>query len=325
MVQKSSINKPQILIIAGPTAVGKTKIALELYDKLYCELISADSMQVYRNCDIGTAKLSKDLLKKYPHHNIDIINIDEEYNTAIFKEYTSNLIQKITLENKLPIIVGGTGLYIESLLFPYNFAKCKKDEEYRKELECFYNENGKDKLYELLRNKDEKLAEQIDKNNIKKIIRALEILKHKEENPNENISRDNFEKESPYDYFILFVTKNREELYETINQRVDEMVNLGLVEEAKTIWEKQKNSENFIQVASAIGYKEFFEYFEGRASLEDCINKVKQHSRNYAKRQITWYNRYTKNIEKVNNDCQYDYDIIIKNILNKYDEFKKNL
>ena len=325
MVQTSSLSKPKLLVIAGPTAVGKTKLALELFDKLNCELISADSMQVYRNCDIGTAKLNKDLLKKYPHHNIDILNIEEEYSTAIFKENVAKIIQEANINNKLPIIVGGTGLYIESLLFPYDFAHCEKDELYRKELQNFYNENGKDKLFEMLKNKDENLALQIDKNNIKKIIRALEIIKHKEVNPNNEIIRNNFEKESPYDYFIMFISKNREELYKVINKRVDEMINIGLVEEAKMIWEKQKQTDKFIQVSSAIGYKEFFDYFNNNSTLEECIDKVKQHSRNYAKRQITWYNRYTKNIERVDNNGESDYQLIINNILLKYNEYKKNL
>lgn len=322
MVQKSTI-KPKLLIIAGPTAVGKTKLVLDLYDQLNCELISADSMQVYKNCDIATAKIDKDLLLRYPHHNIDIKDINEEYNVAIFKKNTEKIIEDISRKGKLAIIVGGTGLYIESLIFPYNFGECSKNEEYRKQLEKLQKTHGDEALYNLLKEYDANLANKIDKYNTRRIIRALEVVKSNKEKSINISNNNNFEKDSPYDYYIIFLNKERNILYENINKRVDEMVNAGLVKEAKMVYDIQKNTLNELQISSAIGYKELYDYFESKSTLPECIEKIKQHSRNYAKRQITWYNRYSKNIERVKNENEFDHKKIVKQILDRYSEFKK--
>lgn len=319
MVQESPLNKQKLLVLAGPTGVGKTEIALKLFDNLNCELISADSMQVYKGCDIGTAKLSKKLLSIYPHHNIDILKPYEEFNVALFKTRTLKIIEEIHSREKLPIIVGGTGLYIESLLFPYDFGNCSKNEAYRQELNQIADEYGNSKLYEILKNKDLDVATQIDKNNKHRIIRALEKLENAKSIESEKNSFEN----SPFDYKIIFLNKDREVLYDDINFRVDEMIKNGLLEEAKKIFELQSQKQSQLQVSSAIGYKEFFDYFNGTATLNECIEKVKQHTRNYAKRQITWYKRYTKNIEFLYNDTNEQTISIIEYLTLIYNEFKK--
>lgn len=323
MVQTSTINKIPLLILAGPTGVGKTKIALKLYDILNCSLISADSMQIYRQCNIATAKLDEKLLKKYPHYNIDIKNIEEEYSTAEFKNDTVKQINLIYQNSKLPIIVGGTGLYIESLLFPYDFAQCQKDEEYRKCLNKILEEQGKEALYNLLLKVDEQTAKKLNINDTKKIIRTLEIC-HSTNEKLSNIrqNKNNFEN-SPYDYYIIFLNKDREKLYNDINSRVDEMLENGLLTEAKYIFDLQNKLNKKLQVSYAIGYKEFFDYFNGNDTLSNAIEKVKQHSRNYAKRQITWYKRYTKNIIFMNNENLQDEQNIIQFVLQKYKQFVK--
>ena len=324
MVQESTINKPKILVIAGPTGVGKTEIAMKLYDILYCELISADSMQIYKECNIATAKLENNLLTKYPHQNVNIKHIYEEYSTAEFKEDTIKIIDNAKLLNKLPIIVGGTGLYIESLLFPYNFANCPKDASYRKELVALMNEKGKDILYNKLCEVDEISAQKININDTKKIIRALEIYHTTKLKPSSYYNNTSAFENSPYDYQIIFVNNERDKLYQTINKRVDLMIKKGLVEEAKYVYDLQKQLNRTLQASSAIGYKEFFDYFEDKITLDRAIELVKQHTRNYAKRQITWYKRYTKNIIFMNNQSNDDKDKIVNYITDKYTEYLKN-
>lgn len=323
MVQESVVKPIPLLIIAGPTGVGKTEIALNLYDLLKSTLISADSMQVYRECNVATAKLSENLLKKYPHYNINIKNIEEEYSVAEFKKDTIKAINISTQKGELPIIVGGTGLYIEGLLFPYDFANCPKDINYRKELDNILQTKGKEQLYKMLFEIDEKAAIQVSMNDTKKVKRILEIC-HTTNKKYSQIysSLDNFEK-SPYDYFIVFLNKERQTLYSDINQRVDYMIKEGLIDEAYYIYETEKKLNKQLQVSNAIGYKELFSYFDGNDTLNNAIDKIKQHSRNYAKRQITWYKRYTKNIMFLSNETKEQKNAIIKLLFNKYQQYKK--
>ncbi len=323
MVQKSAVNKDKVLILAGPTGVGKTEIALSIYDILKCEIISADSMQIYRECNVGTAKLNNELLKKYPHHIVNIKSIEEEYSTAEFKKNTESLIIEINQKGFLPIIVGGTSLYIESLIFPYEFANCPKQNEYRDYLNNFLKTNGKEELYNILYEIDNSILNYISVNDTKKIIRLLEIYHYTNKKPSELQCVNKKACNSPYDYFIIFLNKDRELLYDSINRRVDDMVNNGLIQEAKLIYDKQKELNRPLQVASAIGYKEFFNYFEGNDSLENCINLVKQHSRNYAKRQITWFKRYSDNIAFLEYKTNEDKEKILSFIKEKYYNFIK--
>lgn len=317
MVQTCAI-KPKLLVIAGPTGVGKTKLAIDCLQYLNCELISADSMQIYRGCDIGTAKISKAEQLLYPHKNIDIIDFSEQFSVAEFKKNTLKQIDGIIKQGKLPILVGGTGLYIESLLFPYTFQNCKKDDTLREKLNLLYEKIGGEKLIDEIISKKPELAKNLHPNNKKRIIRTLEIL-----NNSNTFTHEYCFENSKFDYLIIFLNKERNKLYNTINERVDEMVKNGLIDEAFKLYNYEKLNNCKLQVSSAIGYKELYPYFDKISTLEECVEKIKQHSRNYAKRQITWYKRYTTNIEWVNNEYLDEYKKILNLILNKYSEYLK--
>ncbi len=322
MVQARAV-KPKLLIIAGPTGVGKTKLAIDCYKHLNCELISADSMQIYRNCNIGTAKISKEEQELSPHKNIDIVNFYEEYSVAEFKKTTLNHINEVTNKGTLPILVGGTGLYIESLLFPYEFQNCEKDTALREKYNSLYDSLGGQKLIDEIALKSPDLARNLHPNNKKRIIRTLEIVNNSNTSVQTDCKMHNFEN-SAFDYQIIFLTKERTNLYNIINERVDEMLKNGLIKEAQMLYDYEKQNNCTLQVSSAIGYKELYPYFDKTSALEDCVEKIKQHSRNYAKRQITWYKRYTKNIEWRINETPEDYESILKSILLKYQEYSKN-
>jgi len=302
--------KQKLLVISGPTGVGKTKLATQIYDNFNCELISADSMQLYKGCDIGTAKLSSTELKLYPHYLIDIKEPNEEYSVAEFTKNANEIIEKIHKKGKLPVIVGGTGLYIEALLFEYNFQSIDKNQELREKYTNIANEKGNYAVYEILKERNPTLAERIHPQNLKRVIRALEIV----DSTGNSIEKDFLNKEPLYNHHIIFLTKERQELYNTINQRVDKMMLEGLEKEAKYIYDNFPYS----QVAKAIGYKEFFPYFRGDIELNVAIDLVKQHSRNYAKRQITWFKRY-KDILFVNPEI----DDIMSFLNMHYLEYKK--
>lgn len=319
MVQTRAL-KQKLLIIAGPTCVGKTKLAMDCYDLLNCELISADSMQIYRGCDIATAKVSKSELKKYPHKNIDIIDFNQSYSVAEFKAATLKQIDDISEQGKLPILVGGTGLYIESLLFTYDFNNCSKNDELRKKYSDLYDEVGGEELIAKIRTCNPSLAEDLHPNNKKLILRKLEIAFLGE--TNDSSDKKNFEN-SNFDYQIVFLNKDREQLYSDINARIDIMVQSGLIEEAKKLFDYERQNNVTLQVSSAIGYKELYPYFNGEVSLNDAIEKIKQHTRNYAKRQITWYKRYTSNIEWVNNNSADNYKNLLNYLTEKYADYLK--
>lgn len=318
MVQTGTL-KPKLLIIAGPTCVGKTKLAMDCYDLLNCELISADSMQIYKGCDIATAKITKEDLKKYPHKNIDIVNFNENYSVADFKLTTLKHIESIQQKNQLPILVGGTGLYIESLLFTYDFNKCAKNDAIREKYEKLYDEVGGNELINIIKHHNPTMAIGLHPNNKKLLLRKLEIVLT---NQNIEVNNNNFEN-SAFDYQIIFLNKTREQLYKDINSRIDLMVDSGLIEEARKLYDYEKTHNKKLQVSNAIGYKELYSYFDGASTLNDAIEKIKQHTRNYAKRQVTWYKRYTKNIEWVNNDSIENYQRIVKFIVSKYPEYAK--
>lgn len=273
---------PKVLAIVGPTAVGKTSLSIQLASKYNGEIISGDSLQVYRGLDIGTAKVTKDEMGDIPHYLIDIRDIDGTYSAADFQQEGRSLISSITECGKLPIIVGGTGLYIQSLLYDYTLGK--NDEEFsnelRDELELFHQEFGRQKLWELLQEEDPIAASSIHPNNVKRVIRAIEVKRLTGE------SLINTQSTPPrlYDHKLLGLTMPRNELYDRINERVDSMIDCGLIEEAKQLSLNRSN-----QSAQGIGYKELFPYFDGVCSLEDATNAIKQNSRRYAKRQLTWF------------------------------------
>lgn len=272
----------KVIAIVGPTAVGKTSLSIELAKRFNGEIISGDSMQVYRGLDIGTAKVTSEEMEGIPHHLINVRNEDESYSAADFQTAARQAIQEITQRGKLPIVVGGTGLYVQSLLWDYKLGSEgePEDDSLRKKYEAFAEKNGNQALWEKLRTTDPLAAEKIHYNNRKKMIRALEVFQL----TGHSILEPKEQPKKLYDSFLIGLNTERAVLYQRINQRVDLMVQQGLLEEA----EKLAKTPD-VQAAQGIGYKELFPYFSGDSSLAAALEEVKLHSRRYAKRQLTWF------------------------------------
>lgn len=280
------INK--ILIITGPTGVGKTKYSLDIAKEFNGEIISCDSYQIYKYLNIGTDKIRNEEMDGVAHHNLDFVDPAEDYNSSLFKNRTKKLIKDIQSRIKLPILVGGTGLYIHSILYGLDFSGGKPNYELRKELEIELEKNGLDFLYNKLLKIDKNIETLINKNNKHRIIRALEIYKNTGELPSKHLNSFR-EKNAIYDFLYIIINDNRQRLYENINNRVDQMFEQGLVEEVQDLLKQGYDFE--LKSFKAIGYKEFKDYFYGNSTLEEVKDKIKQHSRNYAKRQLTWFRR----------------------------------
>ena len=283
-----SNEKIKIAAITGPTASGKTALAIELAKRLDGEIISCDSMQIYRGMDVGTAKPTKEELKSVPHHLIDILPADAPYSCSDYVKDAEKAIQDIVSRGKLPIFCGGTGLYLDRLLKGGNEDEAACDEGVREELKKYHAENGTDALYERLSALDPEAAASIHKNNVKRVMRAIEICLvtgHKKS----DIDKRNSEITDKYDHRVITLAfNNRELLYSRIDRRVDIMVEQGLIEETKRLM-ADGVFERSVTAAQAIGYKELFPYLRGEDSLENCIDELKRASRRYAKRQITWF------------------------------------
>ena len=280
--------KKKILVIGGPTAVGKTELSIDLAKRLNGEIISADSMQIYKYMDIGSAKVSKGEMNGVVHHLIDVVDPSINFSVVDYKEQGEKAIKEIISRGKLPIIVGGTGLYINSLTCNMNFTKAEKDEEYRTELDKLANEHGNNYIHEMLKEIDPISYNEIHANNRKRVIRALEVYKLTG-NPfsSYNAGEDFYKSEYDVHYYVL--TMDREKLYERINLRVDIMMEKGLLEECIKL--KEMGYTSSMQSMQGIGYKEILYYLEGNVKLQEAINMIKQGSRNYAKRQLTWFRR----------------------------------
>ena len=263
-----------ILILTGPTAVGKTDLSIKLAKSLHGEIISADSMQIYKYMDIGSAKVRPEEMDGVVHHMIDIIEPDEDFSVSDFQNATKSIIEDIYSRGKLPIITGGTGLYLNSIIFNMDFGQSQADPSIRKELEDILKEKGSDYLYSMLEDISPQTARRIHKNNSKRLIRAIEVF-------NEN-----------YQAHIIILNRDRDHLYDRINNRVDLMFEQGLLDEVEALHKMGYTKE--ITSMQGIGYKEILDYFEGLISLEDAKASIKQSSRRYAKRQITWFKRYPK-------------------------------
>lgn len=278
------VQREKVAVIIGPTAVGKTKLSIDLAKALNGEIISGDSMQIYRTMDIGTAKVTKAEMDGIPHYMIDIKNPEDSFSVAEFQERVRKHIREITERGKLPIIVGGTGLYIQSVLFDYQFTDDAGDVIYREQMEKLALERGVEYVHEKLQEVDPESAERIHANNVRRVIRALEIFHTTGEKMSEQIEKQ--EKELLYDVSLIGLTMDREMLYDRINLRVDLMMEQGLLEEVEGLYNRGIRDCQSIQ---AIGYKEIYDYFENRASLEDVVSQLKTNSRRYAKRQLTWF------------------------------------
>ncbi len=279
--------KPFVLAVVGPTASGKTWLGVELAKIYGGEVISADSMQIYKGMDIASAKPTEDEKQGIPHHLMDFLDRDVSFSAADYVALANEKIQDVLSRGRLPIIVGGTGLYVDSLLENVKFSEGGSDEAYREELYAFAKENGNEALHARLAELDPEAAEGIHPNNLVRVIRALEVCKVTGRRFSE-LKKESKMVESPYDSLILGLNyENRQTLYDRIDLRVDEMVKAGLVEEARQLWQES----GMKTAANAIGYKELIPYFEGKAQFDDCIALIKQETRHYAKRQLTWFRR----------------------------------
>lgn len=280
----------KVLLIVGPTAVGKTDLSIKLAKKLNGEIISGDSMQVYRGLDIGTAKITEDEMDGIPHHLIDHKNSDERYSVAEFTEESRQAISEITSRGKLPIIVGGTGFYLQALLDNFQLGTNNDDDlGLRGELQEHAKQVGSQAIWQELNVLDPDAALKIPVNNTLRVIRALEVI----QKSNQLFSTQDDHKTNEFDPFIIGLTTDRSVLYERINQRVDLMILSGLIEEAKWLFDQKIDD---LPAGKGIGYKELYPYFEGSQTLNEATELIKRNSRRYAKRQLTWFrNKMTVN------------------------------
>lgn len=304
--------KKPLIILTGPTAVGKTKASIELAKALNGEIISADSMQVYKHMDIGSAKILPEEMQNIEHHLIDVLEPDEEFHVVRFQEMAKSAMEMIYAKNKIPIVVGGTGFYIQALLYDIDFTDSNEDSEYRKELETLAEEKGADYIHTLLREVDPKSAEVIHANNIKRVIRALEFYKQTGEKISEHNEQERA-KESPYDFCYFVLTDERENLYERINLRIDQMLENGLIDEVKFL--KGKGYTKDLVSMQGLGYKEILDYLNGECSLEEAIYILKRDTRHFAKRQLTWFRRERDVIWIPKNEYDYDENKILEVML----------
>lgn len=310
------MNKKPLIVLTGPTSVGKTSLSIRLAKAVNGEIISADSMQVYKYMDIGTAKISPEEMQEVPHYLVSEFNPDEEFSVVKFQQHAKKYINMIHNKNKIPILVGGTGFYIQAVLYDIDFEENQMDSTYRMELEELAQSKGGQYLHDLLAKVDPKSAKSIHPNNVKKVIRALEYIKQ----TGEPISAHNEEqrkKVSPYLYRYFVLNMDRAKLYDNINQRVDIMINKGLIEEVKQL-KNMGYTKNMVSM-QGLGYKEIFDYLEGESSLEEAIDRLKRDTRHYAKRQLTWFKR-EKDLIWVNKDDFIDEDTILEYLLDKLRE-----
>jgi tRNA dimethylallyltransferase len=310
-----------LIVLIGPTAVGKTKLSIELAKRFNGEIISGDSMQIYKSMDIGTAKVTKEEMEGIPHHLIDIKEPYESFSTAEFQELVRTKIDEISSRGRVPMIVGGTGLYIQSVIYDYHFTDAPSDPSFRNKLEKEAEEHGPDFLHERLKAEDPESASRIHPNNVRRVIRALEIIHCTGKTAAE--LQENQSPELLYDTAIIGLTMDRELLYKRINLRVDLMLAQGLLEEVKYFYDQGLKECQSIQ---AIGYKELYDYFAGKINFEAAVENLKQNSRRYAKRQLTWF-RNKMNVEwfdmSVSNDAEKKFAEISKFIEGKL-EIKAN-
>lgn len=282
--------KIRVAAVVGPTASGKTALGVEIAKALNGEVISADSMQIYRGMDIATAKPTAEEMQGIPHHLIDFLDRGTAFSVADYVELAGKVIKDVDSRGKLPVIVGGTGLYISSLLENIKFADIECDEKLRKRLENEAAEKGNEYLFEKLKIADPESAAELHPNNLVRVIRALEVFELTGKKLSQYKAESRLE-ETPYDSVIIGLSySDRQKLYDRINRRVDIMVESGLVEEARAVFE----SGNMKTAGNAIGYKELIPYFRNECSLEECVEKIKQETRRYAKRQLTWFRKNAK-------------------------------
>ena len=305
------MSKPKVVVICGPTASGKTALSIELAKKINGEIISSDSMQIYKNMNIGTAKPSNDERQGIKHYLLDFVEPNKRYSVADFKKDAEKAIEEILEKGKVPIIVGGTGLYVDSLIYGIEYQNIKFDEKYRKELENRAKKEGLESLYNEAKQIDPQAMEKISANDQKRILRVLEIYKATGKTKTEQ-ERKSREKEPEFDYLVYGLNMPREKLYERINLRVDIMIKQGLIKEVEEIYKKYNEFPTAMQ---GLGYKEVVEYLEGHLTKEEMIEKIKQETRRYAKRQMTWFRKNKQTIWlDTENTKQNNLQIILEDL-----------
>ncbi|MCI8557371.1 MAG: tRNA (adenosine(37)-N6)-dimethylallyltransferase MiaA [Lachnospiraceae bacterium] len=304
--------KQPLVILTGPTAAGKTKLSIALAKAIDGEIISADSMQVYRHMDIGSAKVRPEEMEGIPHHLIDILDPAEDFNVVRFQSLAKRALKEIYGRNRIPIVTGGTGFYIQALLYDIDFTENQERPEVREKLEALAAEKGAEALYELLKKADPRAAEQVHANNVKRVIRALEYYQLTGKRISEHNEAQQ-QKESPYNgaYFVL--NDERERLYARIDARVDAMLEEGLLEEVKTL-QAMGCSRGMVSM-QGLGYKELLSHLEGEISLVEAIRILKRDTRHFAKRQLTWFRRERDVIWLNQQDYQYNQERIQSRML----------
>lgn len=284
------MDKPKVIVICGPTASGKTSLSISLAKKINGEIVSCDSMQIYKEMDIGSAKPTVEEMQEIKHYLVDFVSPEKRYSVSEYKEDASKAIEEIINKGKTPIIVGGTGLYLNSLIYNIQYNEMEVDLNYRRELEKEAEEYGLEVLYNRAKEIDPEAMEKVSANDKKRITRVLEIYNVTGRNKTELEKKSR--KEVPYNYLIFGINMERSILYDRINKRVDIMLEQGLIEEVKNLINKYSNMPTAMQ---GLGYKEVKEFLDGNISKEEMIEKIKMETRRYAKRQITWFKRI-KNI-----------------------------
>lgn len=281
--------KKKLIILTGPTAVGKTKLSIETARMLNAEIISADSMQVYKYMDIGTAKITKEEMEDITHYMVDELEPDEEFNVVVFKRLALKYMDEIYKKGKIPLIVGGTGFYIQALLYDIDFTENDDDDgAIRKELEELVRVKGGEYLHSELAKVDKESADDIHPNNVKKVIRALEYYKLTGQKMSEH-NKEQRQKESPYNFLYLVLNDDRQLLYDRIDKRIDIMLKDGLIDEVKFL--KEKGYTKDLVSMQGLGYKEILDYLDGSSTLDEAIYILKRDTRHFAKRQLTWFRR----------------------------------
>ena len=303
------MKKIPLIILTGPTAVGKTDLSIKIAKDLNAEIISADSMQIYEYMDVGSAKVTKEEMDGVHHYMIDEVKPDFKFSVSEFQLRADKYIDEIVEKNKLPLVTGGTGLYLNSLIYNMDFAKSDANNELRESLRLELEEHGIDYMHEKLRSLDEESANRIHKNNTKRVIRALEVCLSGEKM--NDFSKD-LKFNDKYDPIIIVLNRERDHLYERINKRVDIMLEKGLIDEVKNLL-NMGYSKDLISM-QGIGYKEIIKYLDGEYTYDEAIEVIKRDSRRYAKRQITWFKRY-ESARWFNLDEYNDFNILEKDVL----------
>lgn len=311
MKNRNESEKKPLIVLTGPTAVGKTNLSIRLAKKIGGEIISADSMQIYKKMNIGTAKISPEEMAGVPHYLVDELDPGEEFNVVAFQQMAKKAMKQIYENGHIPIVVGGTGFYIQALLYDVDFSEHETEEKYRQELVALEQEKGREYLYEMLKQADPEYAAIVHSNNVKRVIRALEYYHETGRKLSEHNAQQR-ENSSPYQFVYLVLNDEREILYDRIDRRVDQMMEAGLLQEVEAL--VKEGYERTLVSMQGLGYKEFFDYFDGKCTLEETEDIIKRDTRRFAKRQLTWFRR-EKEVCWMNKQDYPDGDALFHEIL----------